>query len=221
MRLEAATAASELAEGQDSESPIEPAIAIQPEPTLEGIDDAPAANDSYEEGAPNGQGSTSRTSTQPTAPAGLNDEPVAKRRDRRGAGLARRSRAGAAARATSPKPEPAAEPKRGRRLAERLGARRERLRFGDLRGRGLRRQTELKPLAPLPASGALGARRVPTRSMRTTMSMPSTRSMPSCSRSSRKRPRSCCRSSQRACATGCRSRRTRRAPTAACARCTR
>ena len=41
MRLEAATAASELAEGQDSESPIEPAIAVEPLLTLEGIDDAP------------------------------------------------------------------------------------------------------------------------------------------------------------------------------------
>ena len=79
MRLEAATAASELAEGQDSESPIEPAIAVEPLLTLEGIDDAPAANDSYAEGAPVGQGpiAAPRVDAEPTAPAPLDDEAIA------------------------------------------------------------------------------------------------------------------------------------------------
>ncbi len=45
LRLEAATAASELAEGQDSESPIEPALAVDSLLSLEGLDEAPAAND--------------------------------------------------------------------------------------------------------------------------------------------------------------------------------
>ncbi|MEO5844987.1 MAG: Hpt domain-containing protein, partial [Caldimonas sp.] len=57
MRLEAATAASELAEGQDSESPIEPAMAVEPLLTLEGIDDTtPAANDASIDAAPVGPG---------------------------------------------------------------------------------------------------------------------------------------------------------------------
>ena len=43
---------------------------------------------------------------------------------------------------------------------------------------------------------------LPTRPPTTTTSTRSTRSMPSCSRSSRKRPPSCCRSWLRACATG-------------------
>jgi chemosensory pili system protein ChpA (sensor histidine kinase/response regulator) len=79
MRLEAATAASELAEGQDSESPIEPAIAVEPLLTLEGIDDAPAANDSYADGAPVGQGpiAAPRADAEVTAPAPLGDEPRA------------------------------------------------------------------------------------------------------------------------------------------------
>ena len=55
-RLEAATAASELAEGQESVSPVEPAMAVEPLLTLEGIDDAAeAANDSQAGSAPDGQ----------------------------------------------------------------------------------------------------------------------------------------------------------------------
>ncbi|HSC64139.1 MAG TPA: Hpt domain-containing protein [Caldimonas sp.] len=81
MRLEAATAASELAEGQDSESPIEPAIAVEPLLTLEGIDDAPAANDSFADAdaAAVGQGplSAPRDDGEATAPAPLGDEPLA------------------------------------------------------------------------------------------------------------------------------------------------
>jgi len=45
LRLEAATAASELAEGKESESPIEPALAVDSLLSLEGLDEAPAAND--------------------------------------------------------------------------------------------------------------------------------------------------------------------------------
>jgi chemosensory pili system protein ChpA (sensor histidine kinase/response regulator) len=45
LRLEAATAASELAEGQESESPIDPAIAVEPLLSLDGLDETPAAND--------------------------------------------------------------------------------------------------------------------------------------------------------------------------------
>jgi len=45
LRLEAATAASELAEGKESESPVDPAIAVEPLLSLDGLDDAPAAND--------------------------------------------------------------------------------------------------------------------------------------------------------------------------------
>ena len=69
MRLEAATAASELAEGQDSESPIEPAIAVEPLLTLEGIDDAPAANDSLRRAAPRSARDRSpRRATTPNRP---------------------------------------------------------------------------------------------------------------------------------------------------------
>src|SRR5207248_9197184 len=57
LRLEAATAASELAEGQESVSPIEPAIAGESLLTLDGIDDvADAANDSHAEERPVAQG---------------------------------------------------------------------------------------------------------------------------------------------------------------------
>jgi len=55
MRLEAATAASELAEADDSISPAEPPIAVEPLLTLEGIDDD-AANDAHAEALPVAQG---------------------------------------------------------------------------------------------------------------------------------------------------------------------
>ncbi|HEX4233562.1 MAG TPA: Hpt domain-containing protein [Caldimonas sp.] len=63
IRLEAATAASELAEGQESISPIEPAIAVEPLLTLDGIDGidgiddvADAANDAHAEATPTAHG---------------------------------------------------------------------------------------------------------------------------------------------------------------------
>ncbi|HEY2187500.1 MAG TPA: Hpt domain-containing protein [Caldimonas sp.] len=57
LRLEAATAASELAEGQESISPAEPAIAVEPLLTLAGIDDAgDAANDAHAEALPTAHG---------------------------------------------------------------------------------------------------------------------------------------------------------------------
>ncbi|MDQ6638131.1 MAG: Hpt domain-containing protein, partial [Pseudomonadota bacterium] len=62
LRLEAATAASELAEGQESESPIEPAIAALPLLSLDGMEDASiAANDSFVDAAPGEQGSDGAT----------------------------------------------------------------------------------------------------------------------------------------------------------------
>ena len=52
-RLEAVTAASELAEGQESESPIEPALTVEPLLSLDALaDSADAANDSSLEVAP-------------------------------------------------------------------------------------------------------------------------------------------------------------------------
>ncbi|HEV7575537.1 MAG TPA: Hpt domain-containing protein [Caldimonas sp.] len=70
LRLEAATAASELAEGQESESPIEPAIAVEPLLSLDEMTDAPvAANDSFADAAPVGQGPIGSDAAEPAAAA--------------------------------------------------------------------------------------------------------------------------------------------------------
>jgi chemosensory pili system protein ChpA (sensor histidine kinase/response regulator) len=72
MRLEAATAASELAEAQDSASPIEPAIAVEPLLTLDGIDDRARRERRVRRGAPVGQGplAAPRADAEAAPPAG-------------------------------------------------------------------------------------------------------------------------------------------------------
>ena len=164
MRLEAATAASELAEGQDSESPIEPAIAVEPLLTLEGIDDAPAANDSYAEGAPVGQGRSPRRAMTPqaTAPARWTTTRHRQRRGRRGAGVACGRRAGACRRRLRP-PKPA--PSRRRRARQTTVADDPRRApepapsiFGGLGSFNALGVAELKPLAAAPVeAGRAGA----------------------------------------------------------------
>ena len=62
-RLEAVTAASELAEGQESESPIEPALTVEPLLSLDALADSPdAANDSSLEAAPPNRARSERPS---------------------------------------------------------------------------------------------------------------------------------------------------------------
>ena len=203
MRLEAATAASELAEGQDSESPIEPAIAVEPLLTLEGIDDAPAANDSYAEDAPVGQVAAPRADAEPTAPAALDDETIASGEVVEVAGLPCRRRAGAARSGRR-----SCTRRRGERGRRRRRDPRDRFEaapsvFGGLGSFNALGVAELKPLARRRPRRGAPHRRGPRPSARsTTRSTPSMRSTPSCSRSSRKKRRSCCPSSTASCATG-------------------
>ena len=74
LRLEAATAASELAEGKESESPIEPALAVDSLLSLEGLDEAPAANDPRHADRPSDETAVEAT---PVAAGGASAEPAA------------------------------------------------------------------------------------------------------------------------------------------------
>ena len=71
LRLEAATAASELAEGRTANRRSSRRSPSSRCSTLEGIDDAPAANDSHADGAPVASGpiAARRDAVEPAAPA--------------------------------------------------------------------------------------------------------------------------------------------------------
>ncbi|MBV9890116.1 MAG: Hpt domain-containing protein, partial [Rhizobacter sp.] len=72
LRLEAATAASELAEAQDSVSPGEPPLAVESLLKLEGIDDvADAANDAHAEASPVAHGPATDVEVRELAPTEL------------------------------------------------------------------------------------------------------------------------------------------------------
>ena len=203
----------------DSESPTEPALAVEPLLTLDGIGDADAATDDATDAA------------WPTRPAD--------RRARRG-----RCEAGAAPRAVDADRAARADRRRRarRQPADAAGAdrpqrgRRRRAAPSSPTSREPRRRpsaasalqplgiAELKPLAAAPVEArarSAGARRRRSATS-TTTSMRSTRSTSSCSRSSRKKPQELLpkldgqlRDWARAAG------RRRRTPRRACARCTR
>ena len=230
LRLEAATAASELAEGQESESPIEPAIAVDSLLSLEGLDEAPAANDPRHADAARRSPRAAKARRQRrrpwTAPIAASRRSIGRqdasrrdadgrRRRRRRAGLERRGAGRRYAVVAAVEPSPVA------RWAEPAEAAPST--FGGLGSFNTLGVAELKPLGAAPLE-------VPRSATRTAFDLRRGRRRHRCDR--RGRPRAvpdlrgrsagaAAQARRPAARLAARARGDRRTPPRACARCTR